>query len=142
MSDPIRIGHVGLGVWGPNIARNLADLPGAELAYVCDADGGRLDRVASRFPSATLTSRFDDLLGDPSLDAITIATPVPTHHELGLRALEAGKHVLLEKPLTATADQGRRLIDEAARRGLQLMVDHTFAYTGAVQAIINPIFVY
>ncbi|MFN8186369.1 MAG: Gfo/Idh/MocA family oxidoreductase [Gaiellales bacterium] len=128
MSDPIRIGHVGLGVWGPNIARNLADLAGAELAYVCDADRGRLDRVASRFPGATLTSRFDDLLEDSSLDAITIATPVPTHHELGLRALAAGKHVFIEKPLALTAADAEELARAGRERGLVVMPGHLLLY--------------
>jgi predicted dehydrogenase len=91
-----RLGQVGLGQWGKNLARNFADL--ADLAWLCDLDEAQHAELAQRYPQARLTARFDDVLADDSVDAVVIATPVPTHHELAKRALEAGKHVFVEKP--------------------------------------------
>jgi predicted dehydrogenase len=125
---PVRVGHAGLGVWGPNIARNLADAPEAELRWVCDADRERLDRFATRLPRATATVRFEDLLEDAELDAVTIATPVPTHYELARRVLEAGKHVFVEKPLALTAAQAEELAAAGRERGLVVMPGHLLLY--------------
>src|SRR5207302_5813271 len=91
-----RVGVVGLGYWGPNLARNFDQL--AELAWICDADGGVREAVAARYPRARPTSDFGDLLADDELDAVVIATPVPTHYAPAKQALEEGKHVLVEKP--------------------------------------------
>ena len=89
--------------------------------------------MQARYPAVEITSDFDELLNDPRVDAVAIATPVSSHFELAMRALQAGKHVFVEKPMTATTEQAQRLVDEAERRGLVLAVDHTFVYTGAVR---------
>lgn len=131
----VRIGVIGYGYWGPNLARNFAETKGAELAAVCDARPERLALARARHPQARALTAAAELLADPKLDAVAIATPVSSHFGLALAALEAGKHVLVEKPLAATSDEARRLVDAAERRGLRLMVDHTFAYTAAVRRI-------
>ena len=130
----IRIGIIGYGYWGPNLVRNFAEMRGAEVAAVADLDRDASSRrVQRRFPAVKVTTDFHELLSDPSIDAIAIATPVSTHFELGMAALKAGKHLWLEKPMTETSLQARKLVDEAERRQLVLMVDHTFIYTGAVR---------
>jgi predicted dehydrogenase len=126
---------VGYGYWGPNLVRNLWGTPGARLVSVCDLRQERLAGVQERYPAVETTGDFDAVLKDPRVDAIAIATPVTSHFDLALRALQAGKHVFVEKPMTATAEQARRLVDEAERRRLVLAVDHTFVYTGAVAKI-------
>jgi len=129
----INIGVIGYGYWGPNLVRNFAETPGTNMAAVADLDPRKLEIVKRRFPAAYTTTDFEDLLKDPAIDAVAIATPVHTHFALGMAALRAGKHLWLEKPLTETSEQARRLIDEAQRRNLVLLVDHTFIYTGAVR---------
>jgi len=131
----VGIGVIGYGYWGPNVARNFAETRGAELRAVCDQRPERLAQAQARHPQARTVRDVAEVLADPLIDAVVIATAVSSHFDLARRALEAGKHVLVEKPLTSTADEARRLIDEAGRRGLQLAVDHTFAYTGAVRRI-------
>lgn len=131
----IRAGVVGYGYWGPNLVRNFSEAPGCAVTWVSDLSPDRLAQAQLRHPSVRTTTDYKALLADPDLDAVIIATPISTHYNLTLQALEAGKHVLVEKPLTANSDQARRLIDEAERRGLVLMVDHTFIYTGAVRKI-------
>ena len=134
-SSEIRIGLLGYGYWGPNLARNFAAAPGSRVSHVCDLSRDCLARAAVAHPSATLTSDAEDLLASPGVDAVAVATPVSSHFDLAMRALTAGKHVLVEKPLADTAERCRRLIDEAHHRQLLLMVDHTFPYTGAVRKI-------
>lgn len=129
----INIGVIGYGYWGPNLVRNFAETPGASVAAVSDLDPKKLELVKKRFPAATVTTRFQDLLENPAIDAIAVATPVNTHFELGMAALKAGKHLWLEKPMTETSLQARKLVDEAEKRKLVLLVDHTFIYTGAVR---------
>lgn len=129
----IGIGVIGYGYWGPNLVRNFAECQGAAIRAVCDLRRERLAQVERRYPGVRTTTSPADLLADPAVDAVAIATPVHLHFELAMAALQAGKHVLVEKPITATADEASRLIDEAARRRLVLMVDHTFVYTGAVR---------
>ena len=129
----IRIGVIGYGYWGPNLVRNFAELENAEVAAVADLDTKKLELVKRRYPGVTVTTRFEDLLEDESIDAIAIATPVSTHFKLGLAALRAGKHVWLEKPMTETSEQASQLVSEAKKRDLVLLVDHTFIYTGAVR---------
>jgi len=129
----IGVAVVGYGYWGPNLVRNLWDTPGARLVSVCDLRTERLAGVQARYPAVEITGNYDDLLKDPRVDAIAIATPVSSHFELALKALQAGKHVFVEKPITSTAEQAQRLIDEAQKRNLTLAVDHTFVYTGAVR---------
>ena len=132
MSD-VSIGVVGLGYWGPNVLRNFYACPGATVRYACDLAEANLDRVRVQYPSVETTADYEQLLGDDALQAIAIATPVSTHFDLARRAMEAGKHVLVEKPMAATASEATQLIDIAARKNLVLMVDHTFVYTGAVR---------
>lgn len=129
----IGIGVVGYGYWGPNLVRNFWAIPDAQLRWVCDLQTERLAGLRQRFPSIEITEDFEDLLNDTKVDAIAIATPVSSHFKLAMRALKAGKHVLVEKPIAATVEDAQRLVDEADRRGLVLAVDHTFLHTGAVR---------
>jgi len=129
----LNIGILGYGYWGPNLVRNFAETPGAAVAAVADLDGKRLELVQRRHPTAKTTAHFQDLLQDPAIDAIAVATPVGTHFEFGMAALRAGKHLWLEKPMTETVLQAHKLLDEAERRQLTVFVDHTFIYTGAVR---------
>jgi predicted dehydrogenase len=129
----VRIAVVGYGYWGPNLVRNFAELPGASLHAVCDLNPAALETVRRRHPGVKTTASFDEVLADRDVDAVAIATPVRTHYALALAALEAGKHVWLEKPMAETSVQARRLVDEAQRRKRVLLVDHTFLYTGAVR---------
>lgn len=131
----VNVGVIGYGYWGPNLARNFAEVPGAQLVGVSDLNPDRLALVQARYPAVKTSVDHHDLFADPAIDAIAIATPVSTHFELAIQALRAGKHVLVEKPLAATSEQALRLIEQAARRERVLMVDHTFVYTGAVRKI-------
>jgi len=131
------VGIIGLGYWGPNLLRNVAECPGARVTMVCDLRDDRLAAAAARYPGLVTTKDVRDVLANPAVDAVAIATPVSTHADLALRALQAGKHVLVEKPMAASSADALRMIDEAARRRLVLMVDHTFVYTGAVKKIAS-----
>jgi predicted dehydrogenase len=131
----VRIGLIGCGYWGPKLLRNFSRVPGAQVVAVSDLRADRLRGIQESWPGLFATTDADELLRMPGLDAVIIATPVATHFDLALSALKAGKHVLVEKPLAQSADQARRLIDEADRRKLVLMVDHTFVYSGAVRTI-------
>lgn len=133
MGNNINIGVIGYGYWGPNLVRNFAEIPGAQVTAVSDFKPELLAKVQARYPAIKVTTDSRDLLKDPTIDAIAIATPVSTHFDLALAALKAGKHVLVEKPMTTTSEQALRLIEEAEKRNLVLMVDHTFVYTGAVR---------
>lgn len=135
----IGVGVIGYGYWGPNLVRNFSEIPGSELLWVCDLQTERLARLRSRYPAVQITEHVEDVLGDPEVHAVAIATPVSTHFNLAMRALRAGKSVFVEKPITATAEQAQRLIDEAERRGLVLAVDHTFIHTGAVKKLRDVI---
>jgi len=126
---------VGYGYWGPNLVRNFADLNEARVVAVSDLDPEKLALVQQRHAGVKVTTEFRDLLTNPRVDAVVIATPVHTHYELALAALKAGKHILVEKPLARTSAQSRHLIEEATSRSLILMVDHTFLYTPAIQKI-------
>jgi predicted dehydrogenase len=134
-APPVRIGIVGYGYWGPNLVRNVALTPGAKVAAVCDLQDDRLAPVRAQYPTVRTTTRYADLLDDPEIDAIAVATPVRSHYPLALQALQAGKHVFVEKPLAQSAAEAHALVEEAERRDRVLMVDHTFVYTGAVQRI-------
>ena len=129
----IGVGVVGYGYWGPNLVRNFWSVPGARLVSVCDKRPERLASVTAQFPAVEVTGDYDELLRDSRIDAIAVATPVSSHYDLALKALKAGKHVFIEKPMTATTEQAQALVDEADRRGLTVAVDHTFVYTGAVR---------
>jgi predicted dehydrogenase len=128
VSDPVRIGVAGLGYWGPNLARNFASLPGCELTWCCDADATARERWAPAFPGARFTADLDDLLGDPDLDAIVLATPVPTHGELAEMVLRAGKHCFVEKPLAQSVADAERAVSAARETGRTLMVGHLLEY--------------
>ena len=129
----ITVGVIGYGYWGPNLVRNFAELPDVKVAWVTDLRADRLAPLAARYPAIKTSTRPADIIDDTSVDAVVIATPVQTHFELGIGALRAGKHVMMEKPLASTSEQAVRLIEEAERRRLALMVDHTFVFTPAVQ---------
>jgi len=129
----INIGVIGYGYWGPNLVRNFAELNGARVTAVADIDTKKLELVQKRYPAVKTTTSFQELFRDPEIHAIAIATPVNTHFELGMAALQAGKHVWLEKPMTDTSLQARQLVNEAEKRKLVLHCDHTFIYTGAVK---------
>jgi len=131
----IGIGVIGYGYWGPNLVRNFATTPDARVIAVCDLDQQRRDLAALRHPGIETTDNPRALLENRAVDAVAIATPVASHFELALQALKAGRHVLVEKPLTQSSEQGQRLIEAAERAGKTLMVDHTFIYTGAVRKI-------
>lgn len=126
---------IGYGYWGPNLVRNFNDLPDCQVISVSDKRSTRLEKAHSTYPFIKTTTNFLDLLTDPDVHAVAIATPVTSHYELVHKALEHGKHVLVEKPLAATSEQAERLIEKADRHSLVLMVDHTFVYTGAVKKI-------
>ena len=127
------VGVIGCGYWGPNLLRNFAETEAAELRWICDADEPRLAAMGRRYPAARTTNDYQKLLSDPNLDAIAVVTPVATHFQIARAALVAGKHLLVEKPLTATEREAEELNDLAERNQRTLMVDHTFVYTGAVR---------
>jgi predicted dehydrogenase len=129
----IGIGVIGLGYWGPNLVRNFMECRDATVRMVCDLRADRLAQTARRYPSVRTTTQATDLFAAADVDAVAVATPVDHHFDLAMAALHAGKHVLVEKPIASTSDQASRLVEEAARRNLLLMVDHTFVYTGAVR---------
>ncbi len=133
--EPVGIAVIGCGYWGPNLVRNFAEMPGARVVAVSDLQSARLGTIAARYPGVRTTTDHRELLRDPAVEAVAIATPVSTHYELARQALEAGKHVLVEKPMATSCDEADRLIELAERRGRVLMVDHTFVYTGSVQKI-------
>jgi predicted dehydrogenase len=131
----MRAAVVGLGYWGPNLVRNLHELEGAEVAYVCDLREDALAKMSRRYPSVATTTSYADVLADPSVDAVVIATPVSSHHPLAAAALGAGKHVFVEKPLAASAGEAEDLIALAEERELVLMPGHTFLYSPPVNMI-------
>ncbi len=132
---PVHVGVAGLGYWGPNLVRNLSEIPAAEAAWMCDVRPGALEKLGRRFPAVRRTQDFDEMLDDPQLDAVAVVTPVATHYDLAMRALEAGKHVFVEKPLASSAGEARELIRTAQERDLVLMPGHTFLYSPSVNRI-------
>ena len=131
----IGIGIIGYGYWGPNLVRNFFETPDCTVVSVSDLSRDRLAKIGPRYPTVETTTDYRDLLRDPRVDAVVVATPVSTHFKLGMEALQAGKHVLIEKPMTCDATEARRLVDEAELRKRILAVDHTFVYTPAVRKI-------
>ena len=131
----IRVGVVGLGYWGPNLARNFAAIPGCELAWCCDGSEAARERWAPAFPSARFTAELEDLLGDPELDAIVLATPVPTHGPLAERVLRAGKHCFVEKPLAYNVADAERAVAAAREADRILMVGHLLVYHPGVEKL-------
>jgi predicted dehydrogenase len=131
----IEVGLIGYGYWGPNLARNIAETAGVRLAAIADARPERRQLAARRYQGTAVCEAAAALIADDRLDAVVIATPLRTHHALAKAALEAGKHVLVEKPLAASHAEASELAEIAARRGVCLMVDHTFVYTGSIRKI-------
>jgi predicted dehydrogenase len=129
----INVAVIGYGYWGPNLVRNFQEIENGRVAVCCDADCQRLAQVKSKHPSVELTGDYESVLKNPGVDAVVIATPIGTHYKLARKALEHGKHVLVEKPLAATVSEAESLVETAEKLGLTLMVDHTFVYTGAVR---------
>lgn len=129
----IGVAVIGYGYWGPNMARGFAETDGCRLAMIADQSSDALARAARRHPTAELTTDWREVLTNPKVDAVVIATPVNSHFEIARAALQAGRHVLIEKPMTASGEQARTLVDMAANRRLTLMVDHTFIYSSAVE---------
>jgi predicted dehydrogenase len=134
-SRPVRFAVVGLGYWGPNLVRNLFEVPGAEVACVCDKRASALEKIRRRYPAVACRRSYASVLNDKSIDAVVIATPVATHYALAAAALRAGKHVFVEKPLAACSEEASDLIDLARERGLALMAGHTFLYSPSVNMI-------
>jgi predicted dehydrogenase len=134
-NDVVSVGVVGLGYWGPNLARNFDALPGAELRWCCDPRAEAGDRLAPQYRNTRFTTELEDLLDDPELDAIVLATPVPTHAELAVRVLEAGKHCFVEKPLAQSVADAERAVAAASAAGRILMVGHLLEYHPAVSML-------
>jgi predicted dehydrogenase len=135
VSPRLRVGVVGAGYWGPNLARNFAASGDWDLAVICDLDRERAQRVADRVGGVPISQNLDEVLADPAIDAVAIATPARTHHPIVMAALAAGKHVTVEKPLADEQRRGADMVDTARANGLVLMADHTYCYTPAVLKI-------
>ncbi|WP_455376997.1 Gfo/Idh/MocA family protein [Petrachloros mirabilis] len=131
----LKLGVIGYGYWGPNIVRNFSSHADCKVMSVCDKSAAALARAASRHPGLAMTTDPDDILKSAEIDAVAVVTPVSWHYPLAKKALENGKHVFVEKPFTATAAEAQELISIAERNNLQIMVDHTFLFTGAVRKI-------
>jgi predicted dehydrogenase len=131
----VNVALVGLGYWGPNLLRALFELDDVEVSYICDLDPERLDRFGRRYPSARPTRDLENVLSDPKVDAVVIATPVFTHYGLATRALSAGKHVFVEKPLASSSAEAGELIELAEQMDRVIMCGHTFLYSPAVRAV-------
>ena len=135
MHAPVSCAVIGAGYWGPNLARNLAQHPRTRLDWVIDRDGARAREVAQRVPGSRWSTRLSDALNDPEVQAVVIATPAATHVEVATACLEAGRHVLVEKPLATSVAHGRALVAAAQRADRVLMCDHTYCYTPAVHRL-------
>ena len=131
----VRLGVIGYGYWGPNIVRNFSGHQDCKVVAVCDKNPAALARVLGRHPGVRVTTEVDDIVASTDIDAVAIVTPVSYHYELAKKALENGKHIFVEKPFTATSAQAEDLIELAERQNLQIMVDHTFLFTGTVKKI-------
>jgi predicted dehydrogenase len=133
MSERIRCALIGFGYWGPNLLRNLSDLDDAEVRVVCDPRPDLARRIGHRYPWVETETSFERVLARTDIDAVVIATPPQLHAPMGLAALDSGRHAWIEKPLATNVRDAERLVDRAEARGLTLMADHTFVYTGAVR---------
>jgi predicted dehydrogenase len=131
----IRLAVIGYGYWGPRIARNFNSADDCKVVAICDKNTASLRRAGRDFPNVELTSDFNSIISSPDVDAVAVVTPVWTHFGLVEEALKNGKHVFVEKPFTSTSAQAEQLIELAERKNLQIMVDHTFLFTGAVRRI-------
>ena len=135
MTPPLNVALVGYGSWGPNLLRNYMELPGAHIVWVCDTRPEALKKAQARYPAVAATTDLEVVLGDENVEAVLIATPISTHHPIAKAALEAGKHVFVEKPMTADTTQACELVELAAARGLTLMVGHTFVFSPPVRKV-------
>jgi len=135
MNKRLNIGVVGCGYWGPNLIRNFNSLPGCRLKTVCDISESRLRHMKELYPATGITTDFKELISDPELDAIVVATSVRFHYPMAKEVLSAGKHVFIEKPMAASAAQCEELNDIARRKGLVIMIGHTFLYSSPVRKI-------
>ena len=134
-AGPVRVAVAGLGYWGPNLARNFAAVPGSELRWLCDASEEALARTGAQLRGARTTTSLDEVLADPEVDAVVLATPVPTHAELAVRVLEAGKHCFVEKPLAQSVAEAERAIEAARAADRTLMVGHLLEYHPGVDKL-------
>ena len=132
---PLRVAVIGAGYWGPNLVRNAVFGAQTDLRWVCDLDLPKAEKLASTYAQVGATSELDRVLGDPEVEAVAIATPASTHAPLAVKAIEAGKHVLIEKPLASTATDALGILRAAEAHGRTVMCDHTYCYTPAVQYI-------
>lgn len=132
---PVGVAIVGTGYWGPNLFRNFLGSESADLRWVCDLVGARARKVVGRYSTVEVTESIEDVLNDPEVEAVALATPARTHGSLGLACLDAGKHLLVEKPLASSVTEGEKLVAAAADHGLVLMCDHTYCYTPAVRKL-------
>jgi predicted dehydrogenase len=135
LTKTVRVGVIGAGYWGPNIVRNLYEAPGAEAVAVADLSQERLDAISKRFPSLRVTTDYREVIGDPTIDAICIVTPVGTHRKFAEEAFAAGKHVFVEKPLAQSVSDAEAIVRAQERAGKTLMVGHTFVYNPAVEVV-------
>ncbi|MDQ6824201.1 MAG: Gfo/Idh/MocA family oxidoreductase [Candidatus Eremiobacteraeota bacterium] len=133
--NPVQFAVVGFGYWGPHLVRNISLTEGGIVSYVCDLDESRLRETARRFPGVTTTQRLEDILDDAAVDIVAIATPVHSHYGLAIKALQARKHVLIEKPLAASSEEAVDILATANRWGRKVFVDHTFVFTPAVRKL-------
>ena len=131
----IKVGVVGCGYWGPNLVRNFVQIHQSQVKYGCDLDEEKLQRIKSLYPTVQVTKNYEELLNDSDVDAIAVATTVHTHFELAMKALKAGKHIFVEKPLAQNSGEARELINLAHKKDRVLMVGHTFLYTAAVNKL-------
>jgi predicted dehydrogenase len=132
MKPNLNVAIVGYGYWGPNLVRNFSEAEHFRVACCCDLDANRLAKAQKKHPWLQVTSKYEEVLANKDIDAVAVATPVNTHFDLARRALEAGKHVLVEKPLTMHVEHAEELCELAKQKGLVLMVDHVFVYSPAV----------
>lgn len=135
----INIAIIGCGYWGPNLVRNFSETDNVNLAICCDIQKSRLDFIGRRYPSTEVTADYKEVLNDPKIDAVAIATPVSTHFKIAKEALLKGKHVLIEKPMTNSSSDAKELVELAKRENKILMVDHIFVYSPAVRKIKDVI---
>lgn len=129
----INVAVIGYGYWGPNLVRNMLEMKDATVIACCDRSTDRLAQVKAKYPSIEVTTEYEDILTNPAVDAVVISTPVALHYSLSRKALEHGKHLLVEKPVTSSVSEAEKLVELAEKRKLTFMVDHTFIYTGAVR---------
>lgn len=129
----VNLAIVGLGYWGPNLVRNFSEVENCKVVAACDLDQKKLKPIVKKYPTIEITTRYEELVSSPDVDAIALATPVITHYELAKQALERRKHVLVEKPLCANVKEAKSLVEIAQHNNKILMVEHTFLYTSSVQ---------